>query len=290
VANSKAGINYAQHLRDIRPYVNFDYDLRKPLSSAAKAQISRYYGYIQKLAVREHQVYRSRNLDNLRAVQRFAQHDPKRFPRLTVAFVPNNGKERMQLRIDAQGRVHGKTSSIAQVEVPFDPLELMAAHEAGKAREYIEAAIVAAVPAKRYVVMAGEFEVPSARPRNIIADYVVDLMGRYSQGEDDKNSHHYKNWMFGLIGYNFHAQAQLDEYRADKRRATKERARDRVNQNKREKRIAEHPPGFWLNDGLLKAKLARPPQPKGWRQVRHREYFTAVLTQGYKEIKDRTAR
>jgi hypothetical protein len=293
VSKSSGRINYGQRLRAIRPYVDFDYDLRQPLSSAAKAQITRYYGYIQKLTVRQHQVYRSKNADNLRAVQRFAQHDPERYQRLTVAFVPNSGKERMKLRIDTKGRVRGKTGSIGQVEIPLDPYDLLEAEENGTAAEYVDRMIDEAPPAKRYVVMAGEFEVPSARHRGAITAYVVDLMSRYSSDrhdENDKNSHHYKNWMFGLIGYNFHAQAQLDEYRTTKRKATKERARAHVTQNRREKRIRENPPGFWINDELGIVKRARPPQPAGWEQVNQRRYYEALYGKGYREVKDRAAR
>ena len=287
--NSKGRINYAQRLKAIRPFVSFNYDLRKPLSSAAKAQITSYYEYIQKLTVRQHQVYRSTNEDNLRAVQRFAQHDPKRFKKLKVAFVPNAGAERMKLSIDKDGRVHGKTSKISQVEIPFDPLLLAEAEDNGEAEDYIDECIDAAPRAKRYVVQAGEFEVPSARSREFITEYVKDLMSRYGADKHDPDkhsSHYYGNWMFGLTGYNFHDQSQMDEYRSEKRRLTKERSRLYVTQNRREKRIRENPPGFWINDKLRAAKRARPPQPTGWRQVKQRTYFEAIFKKGYKEIED----
>jgi hypothetical protein len=264
--------------------------LRKPLSSAAKAQISRYYAYIQKLTVRPHQVYRTKNSDNLRAVQRFAQHDPTKYQRLTVAFVPNAGAERMKITIDAKGRVHGKAGHIGQVEIPLDPYELAAADADGEALEYIDAAIDAAPPAKRYVVQAGEFEVPAAKSRQFITEYVAQLMAKYGAdkyNEDDKN--YYGNWMFGIIGYNFHSQAQLDDYRSTKRRLTKERARANVTKNRREKRIRENPPGFWVNDDRRLVKRARPPQPEGWRQVNQRQYYEALYAKGYKETKDRKA-
>lgn len=289
---SKGQINYAQRLRAIRPYVDFDYDLRKPLSSAAKAQISKYYGYIQKLTVRPHQVYRSKSDDNLRAVQRFAQHDPRKYQRLKVAFVPNAGAERAKIKIGKDGRVSAKTGNISQIEIPLDPEDLIEADDAGEAEDYINAQIDAAPPAKRYVVQAGEFEVPSARSREFITEYVLQLMGRY--GADlkggEENNHHYKNWMFGITGYNFHNQSQLDEYRATKRRLTKQRAKANVTARRREKRIRENPPGFWINDEQRLAKRARPPQPTGWQQVSQRRYYEAVYAKGYKEIKDRSKR
>ena len=293
MAKSKRQINYAQHLKDIRPYVDFDYDLRKPLSSAAKAQISRYYGYIQKLTVRQHQVFRTTNPAHLKAAQRFAQHDPSGYGRLKVAFIPNSGEAPLKIKFDAKGRVRAKGAHFEQIEVPLDPEHLVQAEEEGFVEEYIDAQIDDAPPAKQYVVMAGEFEVPSSRARKFITAYVADLMSRYAAdklkgGEDD--NHHYKNWMFGIIGYNFANQAELGEYRRAKRAATKDRARKHVQENRREKRINDKPPGFWVHPEKQLAKLARPPQPKGWRQVKHPEYYRLVYQSGYKEIKDRTKR
>jgi len=293
MAKSKGQINYGQRLKAIRPFVDFDYDLRKPLSSAAKAQITAYYGYIQKLTVRQHQIYRSRDRKKLRAVQRFAQHDPNRFQHLKVAFVPNAGAERMRITIAKDGTVRGKTGKIAQVEIPLDKIALVKADEQGRAAQYVENAINNAPGAARYVVQAGEFEVPTAHLRTTITRYVVDLMSRYSSDnfdKNDKNSHFYGNWMFGITGYNFTEQSDMEAYRAAKRRATKTRARDHVTQNRREKRIRENPPGFWVNDTLRQAKRARPPQPDGWRQVNQRQYYEAIYAKGYKEVKGRKQR
>lgn len=288
MANSKGKVNYAQRLKAIRPFVDFDHDLRKPLSSAAKAQITRYYEYIQKLTVRPHQVYRSKDPARLAAVQRFAQHDPGKHLRLTVAFVPNPGTEKMRLRIDKNGRVHGKTENIAKVEIPLDHARLVK-----EGRPYIDKAINKAPKAKLYVVQAGEFEVPAAKGRQFITDYVAQLMARYGADQfdrEDKNSHYYGNWMFGITGYNFHEQASIEQYRAAQRKQTKQRATKRVNENRKEKRIRENPPGFWINDNSRAVKRARPPQPNGWRQVNQKQFYKALFADGYKEIKDRSKR
>lgn len=283
--NSKSGINYAQRLQAIRPFVSFNYDLRQPLTSAAKAQITRYYTYIQKLTVRPHQVYRTRKKSNLSAVQRFAQHDPKSHPKLTVAFVPNAGSERMKISIDSKGRVHGVTGHIGVYEFPLDPERLI---EEG--RDYVEEVIAEGPRVKRFSVQAGEFEVPGAFSREFIVDEVVKLMERYGADKYDdskRSSHFYGNWLHGLNGYTFHNQDDLIAYRETKRQKAKQTARAYVTQNRREKRIRDNPPGFWLNDDKRTAKRARPPQPAGWRQVNQREYYKAIYAQNYREIKDR---
>lgn len=283
-SKSTAKINYAQRLRAIRPFVSFDYDLRKPLNSAQKAQITRYYEYIQKLTVRPHQIYRTASEKNLHAVQRFAQHDTHH-PLLKVAFVPNAGDEPMKIKINKKGEVRGKTGHIAVYEIPFNKVRLVR-----EGRKYIEDVIRKGPVVKRYVIQAGEFEVPGAFAPQFIVDEVLKTMERYGSDkydENDKNSHHHSNWMRGLNGYTFHNQGQLAEYREKKRKLSKIAAAKHVAQKRREKRIQESPPGFWINDTLRAVKRARPPQPDGWREVNQRAYYEAVFKKDYKEIKDR---
>lgn len=293
----RKNIDYAARLRAIRPYVNFDHDLRSPLSSAAKRQISAYYEYIQKLTVRPHQIYRSRSAKNLANVQRFAQHDPA-FKHLTAAFVPNAGSERMKITINKKGQVHGKTGNIGVYEIPFDMDRLFAAmarddNDAGETvAKYVREVIRKGPRVKAYVLRAGEFEVPGAYQGNLIIDEVLRKMNKYSADSydaDKTSSHYYGNWMHGLNGYTFHDQADVMAYRTQKSKLTKQAAAKYVAQSRREKRHQEQPPGFWVNDAIEAVKRARPPQPKGWREVNQREFYKRVFQHGYKEIKDRTA-
>src|SRR6185437_13569635 len=155
-------------------------------------------------------------------------------------------------------------------------------------REYVEEAIAEGPAVKRYVVQAGEFEVPGSFAPEFIVDEVLKLMERYGADKYDENkksSHYYGNWLHGLNGYTFHNQSELSEYRETKRRKAKEAARAYVTQNRRDKRIRENPPGFWINDELRAVKRARPPQPTGWEQVTQRRYYEALYAKGYKEIK-----
>lgn len=282
MANSKPKINYAKRLRDIRPYVDFNYNLNTPLNSAAKTQINRYYEYIQKLTVRDHQIYRTKNTSNLRSVQRFAQHDP-RFVHLTVAFVPNSGDERMKITINKNGEVRGKTGHIGVFEIPMNRKRLIQ-----EGRKYIEQVIKKGPRVKRYVIQAAEFEVPGAFAREFIVDEVVRMMERYGADQYDEtkgSSHYFGNWMWGLNGYTFHNQSELGAYREKKRQAAKERSREYIREKRREKRIADNPPGFWVNDTLGAVKRARPPQPNGWREVKQREFYEAIFVKKYKETK-----
>lgn len=277
----KGGINYRQRLKAIRPFVSFNYDLRKPLSSSAKARISRYYEYIQKLTVRPHQVYRARSVGKLRAVQRFAQHDTKH-PALRVAFVPNAGKERMRISVTKHG-VRGKTGHIGVYEIPLELERLVT-----EGRTYIKEAVDDGPEVQRYVVQAGAFEVPTSTTKRFIVDEVLKYMERYGADkydESDPNSHYFGNWLFGLNGYRFHNQAELMEYREAKRQSAKRKAREYVTQRRREQRQAKRNPDYWVNDATKSAKRDFPPQPAPWRKVGEREYYRHIYELGYTETR-----
>lgn len=296
----KGKIDYSYRMRAIRPYVDFNYDLRRPLSSAAKAKITRYYEYIQKLTVRPHQVYRSSNDKNLKAVQRFSQHDTKH-PALKVAFVPNAGVERMSLTVTKDGKVRGKTGNIRVYEIPLD-VELIAGlvaedqeqddPEVNSVREYLQEIIDTGPEVQRYVIQAGEFEFPGAFAKQFIVDEMLRVMNNYSADKfnpEKKSSHYFGNWMHGLNGYRFRNQAELGEYREAKRQMAKKAARNYVRQNRKEKRIRERPPGFWIDDSAREVKRDREPQPVNWRETTAREYYIAI-GKGYREIKTRASR
>jgi hypothetical protein len=56
---------HAQRLKAIRPFIDFNYDLRKPLSKYQKAKIKTYYDEIDQLTARPNKVYRPRKKENL---------------------------------------------------------------------------------------------------------------------------------------------------------------------------------------------------------------------------------
>jgi len=239
VPKHNKGINYSQRLKAIRPFVDFNYDLRRPLSSAAKAKISRYYDYIEKLTVRPHQIYRARSAKNLRAVQRYAQHDTKH-KAIKVAFVPNDGTGRVKVRVSKKGQVSGKSGHLRFFNIAFDAKKL-----AEQGREYVERKIKNGPVAKRYSIQAGEFEVastylpPGQGAGGDIVTQVLRHMERYGADKFDPenpSSHYFGNWLFGVNGYNFAAQAELSQYREAKRQATKKEGQRRANKRKAEKR------------------------------------------------------
>lgn len=275
-------IDYSQRLKAIRPFVSFNYDLRKPLASAQKAKINKYYDYIQKLTIRPHQVFRARTDKKLRAVQRFAQHD-SHHRELRVAFVPNAGSERMRISVTKRGEVRGRTGHIRVFEIPLDHMKLVT-----EGRSYIQRKINEGPDVQRYVIQAGAFENVGAYAKPFIVDEVLKKMERYGSDKydaDDPNSHYFGNWLFGLNGYRFRRQEELMAYREARRQAAKKKAREYVTQRRRQQRQAKREPDYWLNDATKSAKRDYPPQPHPWRKVGPREYFRHVFDLGYTETK-----
>ena len=280
--NRITGKQYKQRMRELRSYVAFDYDLRKPLSNSAKAKINRYYAQLETLTIRPHQVYRARGKKNLRSVQRFAQHDP-RFKEFTVAFVPTDGEQRQRIRINTKGSVVATTDAISRHEIPFDRLRLIA-----EGKPYIESVIARGPKVRTYIIQAGAFEVPSSSlPANIVND-VLKYMTRYNAKDydaDSSSSHYFGNWLTGVNGYNFRNQESLAQYRHKKQLATKAAARARVTRHRREQRQSKREPDYYANHDERTVKRDFAPQPAPWQKVSEKEYYRLQFVEAYAVVK-----
>lgn len=286
MAKNKSKINYSQHLREIRPFVNFNFDLRSPLSSAAKAKITKYHSYLQKLDIRQSQVYRTSDPRRLKAAQALAQHDP-RYKGIKVAFIPNPGTEHLKIEFDKAGRAYAVGRHATQHHIPLDAIKM-----ATEGAAYIERQLSTNPLAKAYVPQAGEFEVPGAYGRKFITDALLKLTNKYGAenfNADDKNSHYYGNWLFGLTAYNFTNQSALEKYRADKKNSNRIRSSKVKAKRAKMARVADIIV-YWANDDIRSLKRSTPPQPEGWRVIPEREYYEKLFKSAYKEIKDRTRR
>lgn len=276
--NRITAAQYRQRMREIRRFVSFDYDLRKPLSSAAKAKINRYYAQIERLTVRPHQVYRAKKSDNLRAVQRFAQHD-RRYKEIKVAFVPTDGKNKARVSVNRKGEVRSKIGYVRMFEIPFDMERLVT-----EGREYIKEAIDNGPEVKRYVIQAGAFEVPSTSLRKDIVDDVAKYMSKYGADRydaDNPSSHYFGNWLFGVNGYTFRAQDELTAYRHNKQQATIRKAKERAGYRKAQRTREAN---YYANDVDATLKRDWPPQPAPWKKVSAKEYFRRLYKEGYTVI------
>jgi len=225
---------HAQRLKEIRRFVDFDYDLRKPLSKAAKRKIKEYHDEITALTNRPYQVYRPKRRDHLHEAQEFAQHG-KRLPGLKVAFLPVDGSNKVKLRFTKHGVV-GKTKHVVITDVKLSVSQLLINPE-----KHVNERI-AGNPAKQFTVQAGRYEIPSPYLPSTIGKAVARLVSRYGaeSGYDEDNNHYFGRWLHGLKAYEFEQQAGLQEYLIEKAKNIKEGKRARRREYRRKKRLREN--------------------------------------------------
>lgn len=223
----------AERLKAIRPFVSFNYDLRKPLSEYAQRKIKKYHDEITALTNRPYQVYRPRLRDHLEQAQEFAQHE-KRLPALKVAFLPTDGTNKVRLEFTKHG-VIGRTRHVTMRDVRLSLRGLLSDPEKEVNRK------IAGNPAKQYTVQAGRYEIPQPYLPDTIGKAVARLVARYGEasGLNDDDNHYFGHWLHGLKAYSFEGQADLQEYLIEKRKAIKAGKRKRANMRRRARRIRE---------------------------------------------------
>lgn len=219
---------HAERLRKIRPYVNFNYDLRRPLSSAARRKIKQYSDEVDALTSRPYQVVRPRRADHLKDAQEFAQHE-KKLPGLKVAFVPTNGVEKLRLSYNKNG-VKARNST---VEVEHIKLSLSGLLRDPKA--YTDSR-VRKHPAKSYTIQAGRYEIPASFTKDTIGTGVERYVNKYDN--DDANNY-FANWLHGVFAYQFHNQDSLQSYLQEKQKYIKRGKRERARIKRKKQRDRE---------------------------------------------------
>ena len=227
--NSINGI-HAQRLKQIRKFVDFDFDLRKPLTKYQKAKIRKYHHEIDALTARPYHAYRPRDKKRLARAQEFAQHE-KRLPGLKVAFIPTDGENRPRIRINKAGEIISETDHVTTRGLELDTFELIEDPIA-----HVEAVIATDPDAKSFTVRAGRYEIPQPHDRATIARYVARLANEYGK---DKGNHFHGNWMHGLNSHHFKKQASFDEYNKLKTANKKESQRKRKNAKARARRAKQ---------------------------------------------------
>lgn len=207
---------HKKRLKEIRRFVDFDYDLRKPLSTAAQKRIKKYHDEISALTNRPYQVYRPRRADHLQQAQEFAQHG-RVLPHLRVAFIPTDGANKVTLRYTKRGII-GKTKHVTISDVVLSVRQLLIDPERHVNQR------IAGNPAKQFTVQAGRYEIPSPYLPSTIGKAVARLVARYGEesGVTPNNNHYFGRWLHGLKAYEFESQAGLQEYLIEKAKHIKE--------------------------------------------------------------------
>lgn len=219
---------HAQRLKAIRQYVNFDYDLRKPLSTAAKKKIKTYYDEITALTNRPYQVFRPRTRAHLQEAQAFAQHE-RNLPALKVAFLPTDGSSKMRVKFTKRG-IRAKTRNVVMTDVKLSVRQLLIDPE-----KHVNDRIQNN-PAKQFTIQAGRYEIPQPYLPTTVARGVARLVAAYSNKD---SNHYFGRWLHGLKAYEFKEQGTLQEYLIAKQTNIQEKKRERRNAARRRQRARE---------------------------------------------------
>ena len=222
--DNKSKSLHAQRMKEIRSFVNFDFDLRKELTPYQKSKIKKYHDEITALTARPYQVYRSKDKTRLSKVQKFAQHE-KQLAGLKVAFVPTNGKDKAVIKISKKGQVTASTHHITTRLLELDTDELL-----NDPKAHVNKVITRDKAAKRFSVLAGRYEIPVTLDRGLVAEYVANLTAKYSN--DAANNYH-GNWLHGLAAHHYKNQDDFSDYMREKQKAKLNSQRERRNKKAR---------------------------------------------------------
>lgn len=197
---------YSRRLKAIRPFVNFNYDLRKKLTPAQKGKITRYYNSIKDMSDGQNYVYRPRSKKNLKLAK---QYTDSQLPQLKVAFIPIHGKAKVTFN---NGKMKIKTGRVTETYLPIDKMLLIenpseAAQKAIKGRKE-----------DAFKIQAGKYEISGTQSAAFLADKIKQLGDKYNSG-----NHSAENWLHGVKAYSFSDQADYADYVKAKDAAKKKR-------------------------------------------------------------------
>ena len=217
---------HAQRLKAIRPFINFDYDLRKPLTQYQKRRIKEYWSEIDALTARPYYIYRPRNKTRLKKAQEFARHE-KQLPGLKVALIPTSGVENPKIRFNKKGELIAETEHITTRFIQFDKLALIE-----NPIDHVNDVIKDDKRAKSFTILAGRYEIPNSYSRSRVAVWVAKYAEKYSN--PDANNY-FGNWMIGLNAHHYKEQADFMEYQNAKNKAKKRMQKEKRNRKRRKK-------------------------------------------------------
>lgn len=230
-----------QRLKEIRKFVDFDYDLRKPLTPYAQRKIKKYHDEISALTNRPYQVYRPRRADHRLQAQRFAQHETH-LPGLKVAFIPTDGINPVRLKF-------GKSGVIAKTKhVQWEVIQLSQAGLLKDAAAEVEKRIRHRKESQ-FTINAGKYEIPQPYIKESLPGAVAQLVMKYGDegGVDEDANHHWSHWLDSVKAYKFDKQAGVSEFLRDKAKSIKKGKLARLAAYKRRKRAEQRLRGIqWL--------------------------------------------
>lgn len=224
-------MNYNDKLKLIRPFITFDYDLRKNLNRELtpnqKRQITIYYdkifgkdGIANKRGY-ELKIYRPKNNRNLNKAK--TTQNLNGLNKLKAVPFPVADKKKARVKVNKKGNIVIRENNVSRTVEPFNKIALVK-DELKEVKR-----ITNKYPKNsRFAVLAGNYEINHyVGDAGSIAYKVSVLKEKYADT--------YSKWMIGLAVYEFHDQADLTEYRKKISNAKKKKKR-RAKKKKKNRR------------------------------------------------------
>lgn len=232
---------WSRKLKAIRSFVDFNYDLRKPLHAASKAKIDRYFDAINAVQARPNKVYRSKNKKRVREVQEFGRNGFENLPGVKVAFYESSEANPVKIRFDEKGlKAHGEFFDIRYV--PFDRMGLVRNADKEIERALADDGTKGAQWFRIAVGKDGQYSIASPRKRANVKRFTKQLMAKYVQFDEDGKelNNYWGNWLHGLLPMTARNQTEVNTFLRKeakiKERIHKQRKRDKRNEKNRSRR------------------------------------------------------
>lgn len=180
------------------------FDLRKvdSWSPAMKKQVRRYWREYDHLTARPHDLYSTRNITKLVAVQKAALHQHYN-GKFKYAFVPTNGIDKPIVKFDKNDNVEFVIGRIRKRTIPFRPLDLADDPEAETRRVLSQAS-----GAKAFHIQCGNFEYT----KKIFNDAkALSKQVHYFQNTYENHP----SWLIGIVAYYFDQREEFKRYSLD---------------------------------------------------------------------------
>jgi len=233
---------YSNKLKAIRSFVDFDYDLRKPLHSSQKRKINKYFEAIDALGPRSNKVYRSKNKKRLKRVQEFGRNNFDALPDIKVAFYESSEANPVKLRVTEQKVIaHGKYFDIRYV--PFDRMALLQNPDKEVQRALDDPGAKGANWFRVAVGDGGMYSIASPRTRGRVLPFIGELMKKYDRLDESgkvKNNY-WGNWLHGIMPMHARNQTDVNTFLAkdEKIRTEIKKKRKRVRRNAKNRRMRQ---------------------------------------------------
>ena len=242
--NKRPPINreYSNKLKAIRGYVDFDYDLRKPLHANSKRKIDRYFNAIDAIQARPNKVYRSKNKKRVKSVQEFGRNGFENLPGIKVAFYESSAANPITIRFDKKGlKASGKYFDIRYI--PFNLPRLLRNADKEIHRALSDPGTRGADWFRVAVGQDGQYSIASPRKRANVASFINQLMNKYVKHDDSGKelNNYWGNWLHGLLPMTAKNQTELREFlvKESKIKDTIRQRRKRTKRNEKNKRMRQ---------------------------------------------------